>query len=106
MAEVDSLIESANAPQTLMTAPPVVAAPPLVLPSWMERRRPGRREKIYAALIPLLRRKPDQDTLLPAFDLEEERFADRAPSRGIIIGIGISALVWVAGILAVAVALY
>lgn len=79
-----------------------VAAPVTVLPAGMERRRPGRREHVDPALIPLLRRTPELDATLPAFDLENERQADRAPSRGILIGLILSALIWVTGVAIVA----
>lgn len=71
------------------------------LSSGMERRRPGRRSHVDPALIPLLRRTPDADVQLPPFDLEEDQMADRAPSRGIFIGVAVSALLWVCGIAAV-----
>ena len=69
-----------------------------VLPAGIERRRPGRRSFVDPALVPLLRRTPDLDAVLPPFDLEKEQIADRAPSRGILIGIAVSVLLWVSGI--------
>ncbi len=74
---------------------------PAVLPAGMERRRPGRREHVDPALIPLLRRKPDQEATLPAFELHEDRMADLAPSRGIVIGVLVSIVIWVAGVFGV-----
>ena len=88
------------------TGPDVAAVPALDMlqadPEVVERRRPGRRVSVDPALIPLLRRTPDLDALLPVFDLEEERIADRAPSRGILLGIGVSALLWAGGIALIA----
>ena len=81
--------------------PDVTATPlsdvPHADPALVERRRPGRRMSVDPALIPLLRRTPDLDALLPVFDVEQERLADRAPSRGILWGIIISALLWAGG---------
>ncbi len=81
-------------------AGPVDCPPPVpaLLPAGMERRRPGRREYVDPALVLLLRRTPDLDATLPSFDVNEERLADRAPSRGIVIGILVSILLWIAGI--------
>ena len=76
--------------------------PTVPLPAGLERRRPGRRKHVDQALIPLLRRTPDLDPTLPAFDLEEEWLADRTPLRGIVIGLVVLAVLWAAGIAIVA----
>lgn len=72
MVEAENSVTGASTP---------VSTIPAVLPAGMERRRPGRREHVDPALIPLLRRKPDAEATLPSLELEEDRLADLAPSR-------------------------
>ena len=74
----------------------------VVLPAGTERRRPGRQEHVDPALIPLLRYTPDPHATLPAFDLEGDRLADLDPFRGIMIGLVVSAVIWVGGVTVVA----
>ena len=90
MVEAENNVTGASAP--VMTIP-------AVLPAGMERRRPGRREHVDPALIPLLRRKPDAEATLPSLELEEDRLADLGPSRGIVVGIFVSIVIWFGAVL-------
>lgn len=90
MVEAENSVTGASTP---------VSTIPAVLPAGMERRRPGRREHVDPALIPLLRRKPDAEATLPSLELEEDRLADLAPSRGIVVGIFVSIVIWVGAVL-------
>lgn len=59
-----------------------------------DRRRPGRLAYVNPELVTLLREPVD------ALDEAEsaEDWADRAPSRGIMIGMGLSSVIWLVGI--------
>ncbi len=78
----------------LPTAPAKVAA------KVADRRRPGRAE-INPALVPLLRKPTTPET--EGADTEE-LWADRAPARGLIVGVMISAVLWIIGLGALALA--
>ena len=58
----------------------------------VERRRPGRREDVNPNLVGLLRQAT------PAADLLDERPDDLRAPTGLLVGAGVSALMW-AGIL-------
>ncbi len=65
-----------------------------------DRRRPGRAEYLNPYLIRLLRRRalPDNEETAPAIiDSDPEHDADPfglRPSRGIAVGLGMSAVIW------------
>ena len=105
MTAIGATMIDADHSSTAVSGPDANATPAMpsapALSSGMERRRPGRRSHVDPALIPLLRRTPDTDAQLPLFDFEEDQMEDRAPSRGIFIGVAVSALLWVCGIAAV-----
>lgn len=67
-----------------------------------DRRRPGRLAFVNPALVPLLRQPADVgpgDETRDDAGISDEQ-ADRAPARGIMIGIALSTTVWLVGIAA------
>ena len=76
-----------------------------------DRRRPGRVAEVNPALVPLLRQPASPETTSPEIVAPEivapdpaELWADRAPGRGLLIGVAISVVLWIAGLGALAAA--
>ncbi len=90
-------------PATLDTPSSVDAPQHETPPGYVaDRRRPGRLAFVNPALVPLLRQPadvgPGDETRDDAGVSDEQ--ADRAPARGIMIGIALSTTVWLVGIAA------
>ncbi len=101
MVDTKTGLPAADAEAAAPIAAPPVAAPQADPPGYVaDRRRPGRTAHVNPALVPLLRQQNTGAAavaLTVADDLLEE-WADRAPARGLMIGIAISLVAWATGI--------
>jgi len=55
----------------------------------VERRRPGRKNIVNPALLPLLR-----GSAAPALDLDDQSESPLRPAKGVLVGLLISGLIW------------